>query len=1168
MKRLLTAFLVLFSLQVNAQTFQEYTGGGLENRLRYTSTDSDLNDNVINNVVLASAQYVDPPEGRPFYYQLNQIGNPLIWAEIEGRLSGTGCTSSGAGCSIAISKLIRSSDCDPNTAACTLPDFGGQILAGSSIPVDRLDLAIGGCDIVLLCGQSNMVGWQGTNGSGSNTIDPVLDAANPYIYQWSNASLSVVTGTDPLEHPDQQVDAIGLGMTFAKSLLSFNTDNHYNRIGPVRPICLLPCGFGATGITSRTGGASAKPRAWNDTNMLPPDGGFMYEYMYDNTLALLNDKPGNRVVAILWHQGEEDARSGNAGRQPEDWSTDVADMFTTFRASIPELNTVPIIYGELTDFTSSDPSQYPDGSEIQAQINGTSATNPTLESLLPFSAAVVIDTLNPLWKDGLHFSDEGYRALGQLYFDAYVELTGQTVSSGIPGAPQNVNATVTGDGLGTSSEVDVCWNALTANPPVLSYTLYDTTTAETQIEAGITATCASTITGLSLQASRTYQVSATNALGEGSSRGEVSLNTGDIPQAFTLNTPTLPSAGQVDLVWTDPLPFNSDTPLLGCTAQYKLTSEPTVWTDSATGEVAPGVQTDLISGLTAVSHDFRVSCRSGVGPRLSNVETITPTGGSFPPPAPGSFVVTNAVGGFDLTWTKPTGNPDVDAATPSYRIYQQDNGGGGFVEVQTVNINTFTTISSGINTTDSYEFQVAGDNSECVSQPGGKCDVAQSASVSLNVPPVADLVATSPVIDEVQLDWTALSVVPACDASGNWYKIQRQVNGGGYSDLVEVTAITYTDTTVTNGNDYQYQVRCINGNEDANSYAQSNVIDPVGPGSNYANTWGLSGLKLHVQYNTESGTAEADKSLSCSADGNPCDTNLSNVSQWWVPNLSGAPAGLGYIDNVLGASGVNNPMQYCNTSSGGNACSPAGGMVATSPTNRHMSYWDGGSCTTSGCSGGDRTQTVFANGYYKILRVETFRSPMNSENFVSLSGTNDVLWIINDGSGRLCMGGQTGGAGDLCSISALPVGVHAISSVHNGQRTSDTPPNNVPQGQLHVYDISGLSDTVAPNCAGATQGTLANPTVLCTNAEGGYWAFETSSEQDSGSAETASMVISGWAASAGGNGNPSNGCDDCYFTNIILGTDGGSILAADVGSAPQTANPDIIEVIKEFEFND
>ena len=54
MKRLLTAFLVLFSLQVNAQTFQEYTGGGLENRLRYTSTDPDTTNLVIENVVLAS----------------------------------------------------------------------------------------------------------------------------------------------------------------------------------------------------------------------------------------------------------------------------------------------------------------------------------------------------------------------------------------------------------------------------------------------------------------------------------------------------------------------------------------------------------------------------------------------------------------------------------------------------------------------------------------------------------------------------------------------------------------------------------------------------------------------------------------------------------------------------------------------------------------------------------------------------------------------------------------------------------------------------------------------------------------------------------------------------------------------------------------------------------
>ncbi len=1110
MKRLLTAFLVLFSLQVNAQDFQESVAGGVENRLRYLSTDSDTTDSNVANVFLPSAAYVDAVEGRPYYYQINKNGEPLIWAEVVGVLTGTNCVNAGAGCSLAITKVIRSSQIDTANAEYILPDFESNILIGSALPADRIDLALGGCDGVILAGQSNMVGWA----SAQNIPDPNgVDAPSEWVYQWGYDDQFISQAIDPLQHPQDAEDVgVGLGVTFGKTVQAFTESNHYARVGPTRPICLIPVATGATGITARSGAAGR--RWWNDPVMFPPDGGVGYQNMFNSTQAFLSDHPGNRIIAILWHQGEEDARTANAQKQPNNWADDVSDMFTTFRAAIPELATAPIIYGSMLKCARENGCGYNQGSVIQAQIE-------SLGALLPFSCYVDLSIIPDSDEEvGEHASAAGYRQMGDLYKDCYLSVTGQTATSGIPTAPTNVSAEVTGNGLGTAADVTVCWNTVTATPSVTSYSLYEQGNP-TPLQTGILSNCAAEVTGLTLETPKTYEVTAFN--GQEGPAGSVSLNTGNIPQTFVINTPTSPANGQVDATWTDPLSFNSDTPVLGCTVQYKLDTEPTIWTDSANGELPAGTEMDTVTGLSPVLYNFRVVCRSGIGDRISsNTGDVTPLGGDFAPPAPGSFTSTNAVQQFDLSWIKPNADPDITAANPDYRLFISTNA-GPYIEIENSALNGLTafsvTVASGdVNTTDTFEFQLRGDNSECVNEPGGVCAGAFSGQVSLNVPPPTGLVATSPGANLVDLNWNDQLADPACDASGNHYEVQIDIDGGGYNFLAFTTASELLNNgACSSGELCTYQVRCTNGNEDANSYATSNSIDPDGGGGGggpFDETWGLTGITIHSVFDTNQ---------DCGGGVGTC-LNGNQISQWYSPGTTepGRPPG-NWRTN--GGNIIRQRMEY-----------ETGGYVRNTGSNQNLQWTN----VTDGNNSSNILTDIYQGGHTRGIWINLQGAPTSNDNFFSFTGSQDTLYFQSATS--LCMGaGGSPSPTGLCSDTAPPTnGDLVVWAVNNGLSGGSA------IAQMTVFDAgdglgNALSDTSGVCSGQSSTASIDSPQVLCTISEGGYWAWQltgVSAQSQLNDGRNVRPNIGGWASNT--SSGPGFGCEVCEVWTTLATTDGGS----------------------------
>lgn len=254
------------------------------------------------------------------------------------------------------------------------------VLSGSVIDYDPLapnpnDI---GYDIVLLIGQSNMVGH-----TPNESYDPLLDTTDPRIQQRPPVGVfanTIILADDPLWHHDQQPQGtIGLGMSFARAYLQ--------TIPVTRKILLLPQAQGGTGFADNR---------WNPGNDL-------YNSAVNNTNAALALDPKNRLVAILWHQGENDTGVLTKAQ----YISRLDAMINGMRSSITGATNTRFILGEMVrDWVGTDAGRL----AIQQ------ATQETLTRLY-YTAVTSSLGLVGSGGDNIHFSGASCRTLGQRYFN-------------------------------------------------------------------------------------------------------------------------------------------------------------------------------------------------------------------------------------------------------------------------------------------------------------------------------------------------------------------------------------------------------------------------------------------------------------------------------------------------------------------------------------------------------------------------------------------------------------------------------------------------------------------------------------------------------------------------------------------------------------------------------
>jgi len=244
----------------------------------------------------------------------------------------------------------------------------------AALLVDYQDVAY---DIVLVAGQSNASGVG--HGDGQRYVEDERIVMYNEDYTITTAAERVV-GDDTWNN---------FSLFFAKAYVEEGL------LEEGRTLLLLNMAVGGTGF--------------QDHRWSPGDD--LYERMISTALAVLSLNAENRIVSVLWHQGETDAILGSAYQQYYDH---LHTMITSLRTDLA-IDGKPFIAGDFVPAWKEEAkTQYPIDEVV-------SAARQVLVELTD-CGFVETDELASNVNDVIHFSRAANIELGQRYFDVYLTL--------------------------------------------------------------------------------------------------------------------------------------------------------------------------------------------------------------------------------------------------------------------------------------------------------------------------------------------------------------------------------------------------------------------------------------------------------------------------------------------------------------------------------------------------------------------------------------------------------------------------------------------------------------------------------------------------------------------------------------------------------------------------
>ena len=283
-------------------------------------------------------------------------------------------------------------------------DAGSQVtvtvtgLAEGHAPTSRTSVARQiastgeGYDVVVILGQSNAQGV----GTG---WDPAVDVSVPGLDQLAGSGAKagqIVPAKDSLSHvttwtTSGGVQAVGPGMELGRHMLA--------DARPGRKVLLVPA---AMASTSMTGDGTY---AWNPSDTRSRIN--LFTRALGQIDAALAQDPDNRLVAVVWAQGESDATRTNAAGY-QSMLLDLVDRLNARYGAVPFL-----IGGMVPEWLNV--------STLRQAIDTAQQGMPALRanvSYIPGAAGY------SRAEDSIHYTAAGARAMGDKYFAAYQRATG------------------------------------------------------------------------------------------------------------------------------------------------------------------------------------------------------------------------------------------------------------------------------------------------------------------------------------------------------------------------------------------------------------------------------------------------------------------------------------------------------------------------------------------------------------------------------------------------------------------------------------------------------------------------------------------------------------------------------------------------------------------------
>ena len=367
-----------------------------------------------------------------------------------------------------------------------------------------------------------------------------------------------------------------------------------------------------------------------------------------------------------------------------------------------------------------------------------------------------------------------------------------------PDPPQGLTATA-GDGT-----VDLAWSAPGSDggSPITNYKVYRGTSSNGEsflTELGDVLSFSDS--GLTNGQTYYYYVTAVNSIGDSGPSNEASAtpNAPATPPGAPQSLTATAGDAAVVLTWSPPS-SDGGSPITNYKV-YRGTSHNGETFLADAGPVLAYTDTSVTNGQT---YYYEVTAENSVGegPR-SNEVSATPNAPATPPTEPQNLAATPGDGHVDLTWDAPAN----DGGLPilEYRVYRGTSSGGeSFLASAGLSL-TFT--DSSVTNGQTYYYQVTARNAVGVGPPSNEASATPNPPAT---PPGAPSGLSATAGDgSVSLSWSA----PGSDGGSpiTNYKIYRGGSSNGETLLDTVgDVLSYTDTSVTNGNTYYYKVAAVN----------------------------------------------------------------------------------------------------------------------------------------------------------------------------------------------------------------------------------------------------------------------------------------------------------------------------------------------------------------------
>src|SRR5437879_5891148 len=368
----------------------------------------------------------------------------------------------------------------------------------------------------------------------------------------------------------------------------------------------------------------------------------------------------------------------------------------------------------------------------------------------------------------------------------------------LPSAPQNLQA-VAGDG-----QVTLTWDPPSddGGAPILLYTIYrgNSSGGESFL---ITVPLVTTYIDLTVSNGVLYfyQVSATNAVGEGPRSNEASA---------TPNPPaTAPGAPQglgatagdatIALAWSPP-GSDGGSPI----TNYRIYRGNSSGGESFRTEIGNVLVYSDIGLANGMTYYYKVSAVNAVGEGAMSTEaSATPTAPVMAPGAPRNLQATPGDGQVTLNWQAPSN----DGGSPIllYTIYRGNSSGGESFLITVPLVTTYTdaTVTNGVT----YYYQVSATNA--IGEGPRSSEVSATPNPPATPPGAPQGLSAVPGDATVSLIWAP----PASNGGSpiTNYKIYRGTTSGGETLRATIgNQLSYSDTGLTNGVTYYYEVSAVN----------------------------------------------------------------------------------------------------------------------------------------------------------------------------------------------------------------------------------------------------------------------------------------------------------------------------------------------------------------------